>query len=324
MGTEHETQRPCPACGRTVDLHNVKPGNKTDCPHCKKDGRPRQVIRRRKTAPPLADLEAAAAAGWEDEAAGSLDWRDMLGAELTDPAARCDSRCPCSQPLWRYTADHTATLCPECGPACWAESDEAIDRGDRHAQANAPARRPGAPGGPTQAEAWASDRATKRHRADLLARVDAGLRISRISAGSRLDLDWFANMIAAADARTLDQLAADLDTYTIERSGWPTRTAAVPQLDDDDNWDDEDEDQDDEDDDEDQEMAEGGPYDRPRRTPAGAPPVTGGSVLPILPRAPGWTDARYQQEIARRLDQQRQAHQAVLGRGPQPNLWDLR
>lgn len=155
-----------------------------------------------------------------------LPWLEMLGAEVPE-APRCDD-CGyrCSNPPMRYTGDHTAIVCPECGPDCWDISPRAAQRAEAHA-AGLRRRADRAASAAVTVPQQVRDREArelKRRREVVLAGVRKILADEHLTPACRSDYEWFAEEIADADAARLAELEAQLRKQPVTRAGWWRRS----------------------------------------------------------------------------------------------------
>lgn len=166
-------------------------------------------------------------------------WLDSLGPVVTGPHL-CDSEdydCDasvCGRPPMRYTGDHTAIVCPKCGPSCWTISPGAAGRARDYdtAQDQAARRERKASVRVPQAMLDAQGREVQRWRDQLLARVLHILDDPRITVDTRSDYTWFRDRLTgpAAAPLSLDRLAelsGEMDDCPVRRGWWRRALDAV-------------------------------------------------------------------------------------------------
>lgn len=166
-------------------------------------------------------------------------WLESLGP-VAPGEPPCDS-CGCSGPPVRYTGDHTGTVCPECGPACWSTSAAAVQRARDHAgrlrQAALRERRPTAH--VSRQDLDARGRQAQRLQDQLLARVARVLADQRITADTRSDFAWFRAQLTPRPGEPptperLAELAAEIAECPVERRGWFRRALEAADYEDED------------------------------------------------------------------------------------------
>lgn len=153
-------------------------------------------------------------------------WRDSLGPECPGADTCGEYGCDCSRPPIRYTGDHTGTVCPECGPVCWAPSPEARRRAQAHAasQERHAQRTRRATVAVPQHVIDAQGREVRRQRDHLTRQAERVLADQNITEDTRSDFAWFRDELRQAlTADRVGQLADQMAACPIERRGWLRR-----------------------------------------------------------------------------------------------------